>query len=609
MPRNGQGVYSLPPVYEAVTGETIEAQQHNTPLEDIAADLNQPRSVATGGTGGASATQARDNLDVYSRDETDTAILENLSNAEAKTTPVDADAVVITDSDDEGKAKRVLWSRIKAVLKSYFDGFYPVLANNIQQFSNTSLNYVAWASAHVAFVKMTGNYEFYWRRNDTGTPSGANSVQLMSLNDDGALTLPQDTVTASTHVVTKRYSDARDAATLSSAQNYASSVGTSTLNSAKSYTDSVASGLQPSGSYVTTNTDQQTVGSRKVFSPSSGYGNIGANTVGAIEVRPASNDSSNDAFMSFHVPGDSRRYNFGLRPDTDFFQIGGGSMGAAAYQIWDARYVKRSNDANAILAGGASDYTAWTANAVLNAVNSRANAYASSATSNANANTNNVAVLKNKSGQTVGAGSAEGSGQTGLIVNLNSTGTALNFTDRGSARGSVTMTASGVSFNTSSDYRLKQDITPLVTFELTEEQFNSLDNSLLRVMAWEPVRHSWIAHPEIYTHGFIAHVLQQASPYAVAGERDAVEEIGTAVIENTVYDEDGKAIVTEVIRQDVTQTQYPDAKSWTKTGVRPAYQGVDPSKLVADLSAAVQSLTLMVIQQGEEIEALKGFQA
>lgn len=122
MPRNGQGVYSLPPVYEAVTGETIEAQQHNVPLEDIAADLNQPRSIATGGTGGASATQARDNLSVYSKAETDEKIEGMSSGAPVKETPVDADGFLISDSADSGKPKRVLWSRIKAILNSMYLG-------------------------------------------------------------------------------------------------------------------------------------------------------------------------------------------------------------------------------------------------------------------------------------------------------------------------------------------------------------------------------------------------------------------------------------------------------------------------------------------------------
>lgn len=39
MPTDSNGNYSLPAGYEAVTGETIEAAQHNEPLEDIAAGM------------------------------------------------------------------------------------------------------------------------------------------------------------------------------------------------------------------------------------------------------------------------------------------------------------------------------------------------------------------------------------------------------------------------------------------------------------------------------------------------------------------------------------------------------------------------------------------
>ena len=47
-----------------------------------------------------------------------------LGGAATKDTPVDADAVVITDSADSGKTKRVLWSSIKTTLKAYFDSIY-----------------------------------------------------------------------------------------------------------------------------------------------------------------------------------------------------------------------------------------------------------------------------------------------------------------------------------------------------------------------------------------------------------------------------------------------------------------------------------------------------
>ena len=117
MPRNGQGVYSLPPVYEAVTGETIEAQQHNVPLEDLAADANNARPVSTGGTGAQSATQARENLNVYSKSEVD----EIIPNSAVKSTLADNDGFVIADSAENGKPKRVLWSRFKILVADYIN--------------------------------------------------------------------------------------------------------------------------------------------------------------------------------------------------------------------------------------------------------------------------------------------------------------------------------------------------------------------------------------------------------------------------------------------------------------------------------------------------------
>jgi hypothetical protein len=59
MSRNGSGVYSLPAIYEAVAGETILATQHNTPLEDLEADMNLVRPIVAGGTGGSTIAAAK----------------------------------------------------------------------------------------------------------------------------------------------------------------------------------------------------------------------------------------------------------------------------------------------------------------------------------------------------------------------------------------------------------------------------------------------------------------------------------------------------------------------------------------------------------------------
>lgn len=52
----------MPATYEAVSGETIEAQQHNDPLEDLEQDANAARPVIAGGTGGVTAIAGHDNL-------------------------------------------------------------------------------------------------------------------------------------------------------------------------------------------------------------------------------------------------------------------------------------------------------------------------------------------------------------------------------------------------------------------------------------------------------------------------------------------------------------------------------------------------------------------
>lgn len=46
-----------------------------------------------------------------------------------KTTPVDADTIILSDSAASDDAKKVTWANIKATLKTYFDGLYEALAN------------------------------------------------------------------------------------------------------------------------------------------------------------------------------------------------------------------------------------------------------------------------------------------------------------------------------------------------------------------------------------------------------------------------------------------------------------------------------------------------
>jgi len=73
MPRSG-GIYSLPAGSIVANGTTADASQHNTPLNDIAADLNAPRPISAGGTGATTVSAARTALGLG------TAAVENIGS-------------------------------------------------------------------------------------------------------------------------------------------------------------------------------------------------------------------------------------------------------------------------------------------------------------------------------------------------------------------------------------------------------------------------------------------------------------------------------------------------------------------------------------------------
>jgi len=147
------------------------------------------------------------------------------------------------------------------------------------------------------------------------------------------------------------------------------------------------------------------------------------------------------------------------------------------------------------------------------------------------------------------------SGTTGYVRIGHSSATSgqgyLDFLYNNSIIGSVQQAGTtGVSFNTSSDYRLKENVTPMTT-------------GLATIAALKPVNYDWISDKSA-GEGFIAHELQAIIPNAVTGEKDAVNEDGS---------------------------------------IKP--QGVDYSKIVVHLVAAIQELSAKVDAQAAEITALQ----
>jgi len=145
---------------------------------------------------------------------------------------------------------------------------------------------------------------------------------------------------------------------------------------------------------------------------------------------------------------------------------------------------------------------------------------------------------------------ATGNGDTCAVFNrAGSDGATVRLRRQGTDVGSISVTGSATAYNTSSDYRLKNTITPMT-------------GALTKVAQLKPVTYKWNIDGSD-GEGFIAHELAEVCPHAVVGEKDAVDKDGN-----------------------------------------PEYQGIDTSFLVATLTAAIQELKAINDTQAATITAL-----
>lgn len=107
-------------------------------------------------------------------------------------------------------------------------------------------------------------------------------------------------------------------------------------------------------------------------------------------------------------------------------------------------------------------------------------------------------------------------GNSGVKHLASTTGTSYAaefYTSDGNSRGYISYTTSGTTYSTTSDYRLKEDVQPMV-------------GALAKVQALKPVTYKWKSDGSD-GEGFIAHELAEVCPQAVTGEKDAVNEDGS----------------------------------------------------------------------------------
>jgi len=151
---------------------------------------------------------------------------------------------------------------------------------------------------------------------------------------------------------------------------------------------------------------------------------------------------------------------------------------------------------------------------------------------------------------------------SGAPLELNRTtndGELVYFKQSGVVRGSISISGSSTSYNTSSDYRLKEDWQPV-------------ENATDRLKELKPCNFAWKVDGS-RVDGFLAHELQEVVPEAVTGEKDAMQTEEYEV-DSAVTDEEGN-VTTEAV---MGEREVPD------------YQGIDQSKLVPLLVATIQEL-------------------
>ena len=119
-------------------------------------------------------------------------------------------------------------------------------------------------------------------------------------------------------------------------------------------------------------------------------------------------------------------------------------------------------------------------------------------------------------------------------------------------RGSISWTTSGTAYNTTSDYRLKENVT-------------GITDGIERVKQLNPSRFNFIADADTTVDGFLAHEAATVVPEAVTGEKDAVDEDGN-----------------------------------------PEYQGIDQAKLVPLLTAALQEAITKIEDLEARVATLEG---
>mgnify|MGYP000055878257 CR=1 FL=1 len=181
-------------------------------------------------------------------------------------------------------------------------------------------------------------------------------------------------------------------------------------------------------------------------------------------------------------------------------------------------------------------------------------------------------------------GNATTNGHGNFVGEVGANSKALMFehTVGGGETGSITTGSSSAAYNTSSDYRLKENVVPMT-------------GSIDRVKALKPSRFNFILDADKTVDGFLAHEAQAVVPESVTGTKDAMrdEEYEVTAAIKEVRDADDN-ITTEATEAVMGTRSVPDM------------QGIDQAKLVPLLVAALQEALAKIDAIETRLTALEG---
>jgi len=186
------------------------------------------------------------------------------------------------------------------------------------------------------------------------------------------------------------------------------------------------------------------------------------------------------------------------------------------------------------------------------------------------------------------------------VVNFYST--AAGGTSAASLAGTIDIdSATTVSIQSASDYRLKENIVPVT-------------DGIDRLMQMPVYKFNFTHNANRVVDGFLAHEVQPQVPEAVKGEKDAMKDeeymVSPAVYEDVVhpaveatYDEDGNEL-TPAVEEWTESVLVSEAVMGTR--MVPKYQTMDQSKLVPLLTAALQEAVAKIEALEARVQTLEG---